>query len=67
MEDVEKKYFIKFEDVTDWIEVTKGQFIKAERQCGFSPVSGSKEECATAGFGCGMISGKIEYVKVEVD
>jgi hypothetical protein len=67
MEYPEKKYFIKFEDVTDWIEVTKGQFIKTERQCGFSPVSGSKEECATAGFGCGMISGRIEYVKIKID
>jgi hypothetical protein len=35
MEELEKKYFIKFEDVIDWIEVTKCQFIKSERQCGF--------------------------------
>ena len=53
-----KKYFLR----TKWYdkpkEVTKNQFIAAERNAGFHPKSG--KGCATGGFSGGGVHGMIK-------
>lgn len=49
-------------------EVTKQEFIKAERAAGFRPKLPSThpnymETCATGGFSSGDMRGRIEYIK----
>jgi hypothetical protein len=56
-----QRYFLKLLDL-DWIEVTKAEFIQAERSAGFKNRNGDVDENATSGFGNGTISGYVEYV-----
>lgn len=58
------KYFLKADFNKDWTEVSKLEWIKAERQAGFRPKLSSDhpaymETCATGGFGGAGIQGKI--------
>jgi len=54
-------------DFTDWIEVSKFEWIRAERAAGFRPKISSTDPhymqtCATGGFSSsGGISGRIRY------
>jgi hypothetical protein len=45
-------------------EVTKEEFIKAERSAGFYPKSGNPNDCATGGFGYDGLQGSVKYVKL---
>lgn len=54
----------------DWMEVSKEEWIKAERRAGFRPKLPSDHPnymkiCATGGFGGWGISGKIEQTHEE--
>jgi hypothetical protein len=54
------RYFLKFDGIPNSEkEVTKEQFIKAERGAGFRPKSGNPNDVATGGFGNGSISGEV--------
>lgn len=64
MDDYIVKYFISHEILGEK-EVTKEEFIKAERQAGFYPKSGKSDDCATGGFSCGSLSGSVKYIKKE--
>ena len=60
------RYFLKADWQDGWDEVSKGEFIAAERVAGFYPKCASTDQkymdtCATGGFGCGGVSGKIEH------
>lgn len=55
------KYYLKSDWQEDYAEVTKEQFIKAERAAGFYPKCSSTDKCATGGFSSGSVSGKVEY------
>jgi hypothetical protein len=63
-----QRYFLKADHQTSWDEVTKEQWIRAERAAGFRPKLWSGDPnymttCATGGFSNGGgLSGKIEYV-----
>jgi len=61
-----EKYFLTYDGVKK--EVSKKDWIKAEREAGFRPKLSSDhplymESCATGGFSCGYICGSIEYKK----
>jgi len=60
------RYFLKADHQTDWDEVSKEDWIKAERQAGFRPNLPSDHPqymntCATLSFCGGPVSGKIEF------
>lgn len=60
------RYFLKADHQTSWDEVTKEQWVMAERNAGFRPKLWSGDPnymttCATGGFSGGGVSGKIEY------
>lgn len=63
-----EKYFLKG-PVGDWVEVSKEEWIRAERAAGFRPKCASDhprymQVCATGGFGSSYgTQGKIEYIK----
>ena len=58
-------YFLKH-DIFGEKEVSKEDFIKAERAAGFYPKSGRPDDCATGGFGqYGGLSGYIKYSQEE--
>lgn len=61
MED--RKFFLAIDiEPLEWREVTKEQFIKAERNAGFWPkVEG---EVATGSFGGRGVVGRTEYIKL---
>ena len=44
-------------------EVSKEEFIKAERNAGFYPKSGNGDDCATGGFAAAGINGTVRYIK----
>ncbi len=46
-------------------EVTKAEWVAAERSAGFYPKGGGSTEPATGGFGNGTINGTIEYVPAD--
>ena len=59
------RYFLKADFQSDYQEVTKEEWIKAERAAGFRPKLASDDPrymkvCATAGFYGNGVSGKIE-------
>jgi hypothetical protein len=60
------KYFLKAYFQPDWVEVSKADWIKAERAAGFRPKLSSDDPrymavCATGGFGSSAgISGKVD-------
>lgn len=57
------KYFLKYDDKPEQ-EVSKAEFVKAERLAGFRNTMGQPREPATAGFGATVygtrIKGRIE-------
>ncbi|MHA1170222.1 MAG: hypothetical protein ACTSRU_20535 [Candidatus Hodarchaeales archaeon] len=55
-----EKYFLKADHEENWKEVTKAQFINAERNAGFRPKDG--DGVATGGFGGNGMNGKVENV-----
>lgn len=62
------KYLLKADHQTSWDEVTKEQWIKAERSAGFRPKMSSchpeyMSTCATGGFGGDGVQGRIERNK----
>lgn len=57
-----KKYYLKGNWESGWTEVTKDDWIRAERSAGFRSKFGDDHE-ATGGFSGGGISGRIEYVE----
>ncbi len=61
-----RKFYLKAEGF-DEKEVSKEDWIKAERRSGFRPPMASTEDrymkvCATGGFTCGGVSGRIKTV-----
>ena len=64
MTDYEVKYFLSHPQLGEK-EVTKEEFIKAERAAGFRSNSGSMDDCATGGFSGNGISGSIKYIELE--
>ena len=60
MEGYTSKYFLRGEWQDEWREVTRQQFVTAERAAGFRPKFG--DGLATGGFTGGGVSGKIKYV-----
>lgn len=57
---MEGKYYLRGAWQNTWDEVSKEQFVQAERSAGFRSKFGSLEP-ATGGFGNGTIDGKIVY------
>ncbi len=58
-----EKYFLKH-PVLGEKEVTREEFIAAEREAGYSPKSGNPNDLATGGFGSRFgMTGSIRYVK----
>jgi len=61
-----KKYFLETIGLNNKVEVTKEEWIRAERSAGFRPKMASNEvgymsTCATGGFSNNFISGSIKY------
>lgn len=60
------RYFLKADFQPDWVEVSRADWIKAERYAGFRPKLSSDDPrymqvCATGGFySSSGISGKVE-------
>ena len=54
------KYFLKADFQSEYQEVTKEEFIAAERAAGFRPKSG--DGIATSGFSGSGVSGSIERI-----
>lgn len=60
------RYYLKADWQKEWTEVTREQWIRAERAAGFRPKMLSSDPryndtCATAGFSGGGTSGKIHF------
>ncbi|WP_391557166.1 hypothetical protein [Robertmurraya sp.] len=64
MDDYEVKYFLSHPQFGEK-EVTKEEFIKAERAAGFRPKSGRDDVCATGGFSGKGLSGSVRYIDLE--
>lgn len=56
---MKNRYFLKTFFSSQETEVTKEQYIQAERNAGFYPKSGNSP--ATASFSSGTISGRVQY------
>ena len=54
------RYFVKYDEEDDWVEVSKERFIRAERQAGFHSKFGP-DNVATGGFSGNGIRGKVNY------
>ena len=59
------KYYLKADFQKEKQEVTKEEFIQAERAAGFRPKYG--DGVATGGFSGGGVSGYIEHVKEQIE
>ena len=57
------KYYLKLDWQEDRYEVSKEEFIRAERGAGFHPKYG--DGVATGGFSSGVISGVVECIQDE--
>lgn len=59
-----QRYFLQIGNERER-EVTKAEFVSAERNAGFRNTMGQPDEPATAGFGNSRIGtrGRVEYVK----
>ena len=60
------RYYLRADHQTDYDEVTKEEYIRAERNAGFKPKFAFDDSkyntvIATAGFYGGGVSGKVEY------
>lgn len=64
MEDYEVKYYLSHPQLGEK-EVTKEEFIQAERAAGFRSKSGRDDVCATGGFSGNGISGHVRYIDLE--
>lgn len=54
------RYFLTRDD-SDEKEVTKEEFVHAERAAGFKNTMGFPDEPATASFGASNVSGRVQY------
>lgn len=61
MTDTPDRYFVQTGDSSPWIEVTKADYVDAERGAGFHNTMGQPDEPATGGFGGRGISGSLCY------
>lgn len=60
----EDHYYLTTDWLPTWVECTKAEYVKAEREAGFRPTYGrSWDEPATAGFSGGGVSGSLSYGK----
>ncbi len=59
----ENQYYLAPYGTEDWYEVTKEQYVKAERAAGFHPKYGASDEPATAGFSSSIhpLQGRLVY------
>lgn len=58
---VNRRYFLKADWQPEWTEVTKEEYIRAERSAGFRSKFGP-DDIATAGFTSSSgVSGRVEY------
>lgn len=64
MDDYKIEYFLSHPQLGEK-QVTKKEFINAERAAGFRSKSGSMDDCATGGFSGNGISGSIKYIELE--
>lgn len=56
------RYFLRGSWSQEWSEVTKEEYVKAERGAGFRPKGFDMGQAATAGFGSSSgVHGKVEY------
>jgi len=55
------RYFLRVGSATRWQEVTKEEWVSAERSAGFHNTMGRPDEPATAGFSNGSVSGTLRY------
>lgn len=55
------RFFLKAAWQDREVEVTKEQFVAAERNAGFRPKGEDRGQPATAGFGNGSVSGRVVY------
>lgn len=57
----EYRYFLKTAWLPDdmWVEVTKAEFVRAERDAGFRNTMGEPDEPATGGFHGHGVTGKV--------
>lgn len=56
------RYYLRNE-TTDWREVTKAEYVQAERAAGFHNTLGQPHEPATHSFSAASVHGRTEYVK----
>lgn len=63
-DDYTVKYYLSHEILGEK-EVTKEEFIKAERAAGFRSKSGNDNECATGGFSGNGLRGHVRYIENE--
>lgn len=63
---VSHRYFVKHK-FGPWTEVTKSDYVCAERSAGFRNKYGLDHEPATAAFSNDTIEGKIKYAKQDTD
>lgn len=54
-----KRYYLRIDGVTKWVEVSKKKWVEAERNAGFWPTVGNRDDPATGGFGGRGVQGKI--------
>ena len=54
------KYFVKYDEEDDWMEVSKERFIRVEKLAGFYSKRGP-DELATGGFSGKGLKGKVDY------
>jgi hypothetical protein len=64
---MENRFFLKY-GAEDWHEVTREEWIRAERAAGFQPKIASTDPRywtteATGGFSSGNVSGRVEYAR----
>lgn len=58
----DRRYFLAEYSANDFREVTKAEFVAAERRCGFNNTVGKDGDPATSGFGvAGGTQGRVEY------
>ena len=57
------KYYLRgeWQSDDDWCEVTKQEFVEAERAAGFWNRMGQPNEPATGGFSGGYIRGRVRF------
>ena len=64
MDDYKVEYYLSHPQLGQK-EVTKEEFIRAERAAGFRSKIGRDDVCATGGFSGNGVSGSIKYIELE--